>query len=279
MILTNKHNLPERWVKVIESTIFPPKEDGLRVSEAGNPPLIKQLMIKHWEELEEDASERIWAFLGIISHKILEEIMDDGEAEKGLKQTINGTELTGRSDLVIPDERSIEDWKVTSVWSVIGDTKPEWIRQLNLYALLARESGIEIDILKIHAITRDWIRGKRFERGYPPIPFTTVDVPLWSLAEQRAYATQRIAVHNSAPVACTEEEMWAKPTKWAVKKKGNKRAINGGVCDSPSEANKIASAYKHPCEIEVRQGERTRCLDYCSVRKFCPFNIYNKKGA
>jgi hypothetical protein len=279
MILTNKYNLPERWVKVIEASIFPPKLDGLRVSEAVNPPLIKHLMIKYWDEIEEDASDRIWAFLGIVSHKILEEVMADDTAEKGLKLNINGTDLTGRSDLIIPSEKSIEDWKVTSVWSVIGKTKEEWISQLNLYAMLARESGIEIDILKIHAITRDWIRGKRWEKGYPPIPFTTLDIPLWTIEQQRAYAIQRITAHNSAPTECTEAETWAKPTLWAVKKKGNKKAINGGVCTTPSEASKKASAYKHPCEIEVRQGERTRCLDYCSVRKFCPFNPYNKKGA
>jgi hypothetical protein len=279
MILTNKYNLPDRLVKIITDGIFPPKEDGVRVSEAVNPPLIKHLMLKHWNEIEEDVSDRLWAFLGTVSHKILEEAIDDDTAEKGLKILVNGTELSGRSDIINAVDRTITDWKVTSIWSVIGDTKPEWINQLNLYALLARENGIEIDSLKIYAIARDWIRGKRFERGYPPIPFVAIDLPLWTIDQQRAYATQRITAHTSAPVGCTEEEMWAKPTLWAVKKKGNKKAINGGVCSTPSEASKKASAYKHPCEIEVRQGERTRCLDYCSVSKFCPFNIYNKKGA
>ena len=72
---------------------------------------------------------------------------------------------------------------------------------------------------------------------------------------------------------CTEHEMWAVPTRYAVMKNSLKRASR--VLDTPEEAEKYivgarakdkkASVHR----IEVRDGARKRCDKYCKAAPFC----------
>jgi hypothetical protein len=93
-----------------------------------------------------------------------------------------------------------------------------------------------------------------------------------------AYIRSRIALHNAAKLVekeddipvCTEEERWSKPTTWAVlKEKGAKRAVNGGLYESESEAKEHAKRISGA--VERREGSCARCMDYCRVRQFCQF--------
>ena len=93
-----------------------------------------------------------------------------------------------------------------------------------------------------------------------------------------AYIRSRIALHNAAKLVekeddipvCTEEERWSKPTTWAVlKEKGAKRAVAGGLYQSESEA--MSHARRINGYVEKREGEETRCLSFCQVRRWCHF--------
>jgi hypothetical protein len=81
----------------------------------------------------------------------------------------------------------------------------------------------------------------------------------------------RIAAHEDAKKSipeCSSDERWAKPDTWAVVKRGQKRAINGGVQLSEEGAQKVAE--KNPGTfVQYRKGESTRCASYCSVSNFC----------
>jgi len=81
---------------------------------------------------------------------------------------------------------------------------------------------------------------------------------------------------------CSDKDMWKKNDTWAVKKKGQKRALR--VLDSEEEAikymewhNETDQAYtkKTNLEMEFRSGEFTRCGNYCSVADFC--NQYKER--
>jgi hypothetical protein len=61
--------------------------------------------------------------------------------------------------------------------------------------------------------------------------------------------------------------MWEKPTMWAVRKIGNKRATT--VCLTEDQADAKIEELGKGYEIEVRPGERTRCANFCQVRDFC----------
>ena len=134
--------------------------------------------------------------------------------------------------------------KVTSAWSVILG-KVEWERQQNCYAWLVENSKEGArprqdckQAARICAILRDWQRRKaEFDPEYPQSPVVIVDLPLWNKDEREDYIQERIDAHQEAQMfcdlvltsspVCSPEDQWAKPDTWAVKKKGQKRAMKG----------------------------------------------------
>jgi hypothetical protein len=61
--------------------------------------------------------------------------------------------------------------------------------------------------------------------------------------------------------------MWEKPTVWAVKKIGNKRAHS--LYDTPELAIAAMTDLGDNYDVEVRKGERTRCINFCPVNTWC----------
>jgi hypothetical protein len=85
-----------------------------------------------------------------------------------------------------------------------------------------------------------------------------------------------VALHSACEFAmetdgdlpdCTPSEMWEKPTTWAIKKKGNIKAKK--VYDQEDYAIEALKELSGEYEIEVRQGERTRCANFCPVSQYC----------
>jgi len=66
---------------------------------------------------------------------------------------------------------------------------------------------------------------------------------------------------------CTAEEMWEKPTVWAVRKTGNKRAHS--LYETEALASSALAELGDKYEMEVRPGERTRCTNFCPVNTWC----------
>jgi hypothetical protein len=63
---------------------------------------------------------------------------------------------------------------------------------------------------------------------------------------------------------CSPDEMWEKPSTWAIKKEGGVRAKSVHSTKEEAEVNLTKGYF-----IEHRPGERTRCKSYCQVSKFC----------
>jgi len=268
MRINNKHNLPEALFNVINKT-RKPMENRISVTELIDAPLIRKLKLLHWDNLEEDASERLWALLGQSVHYALEKgTPPDALAEERLEVKIGDITLSGQADLYQNGE--ISDWKTTSTYAFLLGMKESWTTQLNVYAYLYRSIGFEVTALKIHAILRDWIRSKAlYDPDYPQIPFITVDVPVWSDEKVKKYIDERIGLHfHTPPEKCTDEERWMRKTTYAVMKKGGKRAKR--VLDSYEEAEAWMGEAKD-LSIEVRKGEDIRCTGYCLVRNVCPY--------
>ena len=273
MIITNKYNLPESLYKAITWSVKP--RTGYPVTDLISPPRIVQLARRHWEEIEEDISERIWLLLGSAVHYILEK----GEVSKSLKEerleaTIDGVTISGRPDLW--RNNTITDYKVTSVWTVIYEPKgrTDWHAQLNLYRYLCQENGFECDKLEICAILRDWQKRKALEHDYPSIPVAMIDIPIWDDQTINSYVHDRIAAHTGAEKVldselpeCTPEEMWQKATTYAVMKEGRKTAVR--VFDGYKLAEEMMLDMNDKHYILERSGENVRCKDYCSMSKWC----------
>jgi len=275
MRITNRLNLPQPLVSAIE------RDPYVRVGDVSVTSLAKSprqfwLERRHAEEIEEDASDRIWALLGSIGHKILERAdMDNHLSEERLTAPVAGWVLSGQPDLLGPDG-VLDDFKFTSTWAV-KDEKPEWTQQLNSYAWLYARHGFTVKALRIVAVLRDWSKRRaQREPDYPQVGVVVRSVPLWERDTQFMYVQNciellKLTEHDPDDklLHCTPDERWATPEVWAVKKKGAKRALR--LFDSFELAAEFISSMPDPVktEIEHRPGENVRCESYCPVQKFC----------
>lgn len=285
MKLTNKHNLPESFVRFIRNDKYSKGDSDISVTTLIDSPRIHKLRQLHNEQMTMDVSDRIPAMFGTAVHQVLEGIEDPTiVTEERMYSKMHGWTFSGAVDVqeYLPDGTiRIQDYKVCSVWAVMNE-KPEWEKQLNCYAYLVRKNKeIAVSSLQIVAILRDWSgRKARLEPDYPKSNAVVVDVPLWDFEEQEAYVETRILMHKDMQtrfdfvenlIHCTSDERWAKPTKWAVMKKNRKTAVK--LFDDPRKAQIFIDSQKSATAefyIEERLGGFTRCEgNYCGVAQFC----------
>ena len=282
MRLTNKFELPETIVNVINRPTYNKGDAEISVTEILNSPRIVHLKRLHWDDLEQDAADMVWSLFGSAVHEILQHGKDDHHiVEERLNTTFEGWKISGAIDLqeVYEDGIVISDYKVTGAWAVMNE-KDDWHYQLNSYAwFVEKVKNIKVTKLQIIAIVRDWSRRDALTRqGYPKAPIVTIDIPLWSFEEREAYVKRRLNLHNETFFAihaggsvpeCTPEETWEKPTTYAVIKEGAARAKS--VHKTPAEAAAALREIKKPegYKVEVREGDRTRCSGFCQVAPFC----------
>lgn len=277
MKLTNKFGLPQTFVNVIQRPTYTKGKANISVTELLNSPRIVQLKRKHWDDIETDASEMVWALFGSAVHNILEHGKDSHHiVEERIFAEHEGWKLSGAIDLqeVEEDGIIISDYKVTGAWSVMNE-KQDWHNQLNIYAWLVEKVKKQpVKKLQIIAIVRDWLARDTAKEGYPSSPIATIDIPLWPMEQREEYINERIHLHSAAyfdseidgeMAECTAEEMWEKPEKFAVKKEGGVRAKS--LHDSRDEAELAMPSKGY--FIEHRPGSRTRCESYCQVSAFC----------
>lgn len=281
MKLTNKHGIPDVFVNVLERPTYSKGKANLSVTQLINSPKIVALTQKFEHELEQDVSDMVWSIFGSAVHKVLEHGKDKQHiVEERLHASLDGWKISGAIDLQIlhaDGSVSIRDYKTTSVWSVMND-KIGWEYQLNIYAwLVEKAKQWPVKDLGIVAIIRDWSRRDAATReGYPPAPIKEIPITLWPFEQREEFVLHRIAKHSACEFAletddalpeCTPEEMWEKPTTWAVKKKGAVRAK--AVYNRESDANIALEKLGADYEIEMRPGSRTRCESYCAVSNYC----------
>ena len=291
MKLTNKFNLPQTFINVIHRPTYNKGDSHVSVTELLNSPQIVSLRHKHWEELEQDASEMVWQLFGSAVHKVLEHGKDSHHIiEERLYTKLDGWTISGQMDLqeVYEDGIVISDYKVTGAWSVMNE-KQDWHNQLNVYAwLIERSKNVKVKSAQIIAIVRDWTaREAQTKEGYPQSPVAVVEIPLWPSEAREAYVKARISKHNEAYFSlqlddempeCSSEEMWERPTRYALIKTGNVRAKS--VHATLEEANQALASLKDSkgYTVEVREGERVRCVSYCQVASFCnQYKRYQEK--
>jgi hypothetical protein len=285
MKLTNKFNIPQTFVNVLERPTYSKGKAHLSVTQLINSPKIVALTKKFEDDLEQDVSEMIWSLFGSAIHNILEHGKDANHiVEQRIHAELEGWNISGAVDLQITSSGgiSIRDYKTTSVWSVMSE-KIEWEYQLNIYAwLIEKVKKVPVTDLGIVAILRDWkAREVGTKDNYPEAPVKEVPIVLWSMEEREEFVKARISIHSACEFSletdgdlpdCTPDEMWEKPAVWAVMKEGNVRAKY--VMPSEHEADLALkelqeSKPKEKFYIQVRPGERTRCESYCQVNTWC----------
>jgi hypothetical protein len=277
MKLTNKFNLPQTFVNVLERPTYSKGKAHLSATELLMPPQIAQLRKTHWENLEEDVTDRIWAIFGTAIHSILELGKDDNHIiEQRLHAEVDGWNISGAIDLQRVEEDGIivSDYKTTGAWAVMNE-KIEWEQQLNVYKWLVETvKKRKVVGLQICSFIRDFSRHENKE-GYPEAPVHMIDVPIWDAVRTEKYVRERLDAHRDAKVSadfgeelplCSDEERWQRETVYAVKREGRKTAIK--LFKTIEEATELAE--KEKGYVETRKGEAIRCTgNYCGVAEWC----------
>lgn len=311
---SNRLNLPEPLVRAAEKAREGYSKGAAKysVTELIGPTREAALMRVYGQFITEDIADVLPALYGTLMHKIIElggAPETKAHLEERLFVEVDGTLISGAMDhtLFYPDG-TIEDWKFTTTYSVLGKLKPEWEVQLNLYKLLREMTeGHIITRLRIVALLRDWSiaqarqaghdweyttrddgtidvfrapdpekPNEEAERRYPAQGQRTLDVPLWSHDQALDYLRNRIQLHLEADrwaealstkqsydglePYCSDEERWTRPVKWAHMKHSRKTAVHLYTTENEAHfaANSAPGSY-----VEMRGGERTRCLDWC----------------
>jgi len=270
MKYTNKLNLPQPLVDAVIGDKYSRGKADISVTGLLNPPRQTTLIQRHWDELEEDVSDRIWALLGKTVHNILESTDSTGIVEKRLFMDIGGWTISGAIDRFVKKDKHLSDYKVTSSYKIKGGMPESFEWQTNFYRELCLANNIEIDTADIVVILRDWSKMEAFRSpDYPRHQVVTLPVDIWSREVTQARMLERVTMHQEALKAlpeCTVADKWEKPTKFAVMKKGAKRATK--LYDT-KEAAEIHAEQSKALYVEDRPGVQTRCLGYCAVAPFC----------
>lgn len=280
MKITNKYNLPESFVKMATTDykVTPKRYSATQLLDSTRACILKR---RHNDELEEDVSDLIFALFGQLSHAILERT-GGGESDFTEEKLITpikdtGYYLSGIFDLFSPEEKLVTDYKTCSVWKVTYGNYDDWKKQLLMYAWQLKHIGFEVKQGQIIAIMRDWQKSKaKFDKSYPQhqavkivFNFTKKDfeeIEDWIFERFQEIISCEELSDDKLPL-CTAEERFNSGDKYAVMKKGRKRALR--VFDMENDAKKfmeIDGDY-----IEKRQGEDKKCLEYCSVAPFCSY--------
>jgi hypothetical protein len=291
MKLTNKHNIPQTFVNVLERTTYSRGRAHISATQLINSPKIVALTQKFQDQLEQDVSDMVWSLFGSAVHGVLEHGADTNHLiEERINTEVDGWTISGAIDLQILNEDgtiSIRDYKVTSAWTAMNNKK-EWEQQLNIYAWLVESvKQKEVKDVGVVAIIRDWSRRDAARNpDYPQAPVKEIPISLWSLEDRDLFIRERIADHSDCMFAmdtdsdlpdCTPEQMWEKPTTWALKKTGNVRAKS--IYETEDAAQAALEEAGKEYEIEIRPGERTRCATFCSVSSYCDqWHKYQEKS-
>lgn len=280
MKLTNNYNLPQPLVDAL-SRDYEYKDKRYSVTSMLKG--YKELLLtrRHFNEMTEDVSDSIWLLFGTAVHQILEHAQEAADELKETKihyEFPNGYTLSGQQDLYSESLRRITDYKTGSVWKVMFGDWEDYRKQCLYYALLFRKIGFECDNAEIVMLLKDHSkRDAKTKEGYPehPVYIKHFDFTEQDFAEAEKEITEKFEMIDKLQnlpdddiPECTKEERWATDEKWAVMKKGAKKALK--LCASEDDAKDLLAKGTGDY-VEYRAGEDKKCNEYCAVKEFCNY--------
>ncbi len=280
MKINNKLNLPQPFVDAVTRE-YEYKDKQYSVTTILKD--IREILLtrRHHNEIEQDVADMIWLILGTATHSVLENSKEaDAEfkEEHFVEEVQNGYKLSGQADLYNIETKTVTDYKTCSVWKVIYNDWEDYRKQLLMYAWAFKKMGFEVDKGEIIAIIKDHSKTKaKVDSNYPQYPvhkkvFEFTENDYEEIEEFIKNKFNEIEQFENTPdnelPLCSEEARWNDGDKYAVKKKGNKRALR--VYDTLEDAEEHLKQ-DESLELEIRKGEDKKCLEYCSCCEFCNY--------
>ena len=288
MKLTNHYGLPDWLIEAvgyIQSKYEPGEKTDYSATSLAEPPMIAGLKYQYRDQLEQDASEALAAFMGTCVHDSLEEAIKDNEryiVERRFYNTIHVPDsptkkdfvISGQIDLYDLETQHLSDHKITSTIKILRGDHSEYEAQASVNRWLMRANGYDPKSFSIAGFLKDWRRGEsKRDSNYPNFPFKKLDLPFWSEEATEEYIRNAIIEKEFAKQGimrpCTKEERWQRDGVFAIMKKGRKSSIRNLSTREEAEQY-IKDKDLKGVWIEERKGEAIRCdAGYCPVAQFC----------
>ena len=282
MKVTNRQNLPMALVNAV-SVDRHNKKGEYSATTLLKGACEQVLTSRHFDEIEVDASDSIWAVFGSAVHSIFENQKDETFKEERFEVPVSNSKVTGRVDSYDLKNEILVDWKTASIWKVTYQDFDDWKKQGLIYSWLMKQNGLTVKKCRFIALLKDHSKSKaRIDASYPqsPVYIYEFDVTEKDLAEIETFIKEKVKQFEVAETLvdekltpCTKEERWATDDKWAIMKAGRKTALK--VCESEEEAKEMLPKLGGT-EIQFRKGEDKKCNDYCPCADFCPYHNSNK---
>lgn len=278
MKVTNELNLPQALVDAV--TLEKHNAEG-ELSATTLIKGVKEILLtdRHWDEIEVDVKDSIWALWGTTTHKLLEKEYEGTFTEEKFEETVGSYKVTGRVDCYDMANETLYDYKTTSAWKVVFKNFEDWYMQGMIYSWLLKQKGLKVKKCKFVAILRDWSETESLKKDdYPKSPvytyeFDVTDADLKSVEEFVKAKVESVEKHKDAAdddlPECSPDERWAEKTKYAVMKEGRKTAVK--VFEDEGEADGYAKELGEKHYVETRPGKDKKCTRYCPARNFCKY--------
>ena len=283
----NKYNLPDVFIRAIQTNKYTKGDADFSVTEIIDSPRIARMRSLYEGIVEKDYYDSIYPLLGTAIHSILEDNKSEDEiSEERLFINVDGKVLSGQIDLQVKDGScyNVYDFKTTSAVSLSYNPKGkrEWENQLNCYATLVEEAtDRKVNDIGVWAVLRDWSKVNAQKRkNYPNAPVVLIRLPLWDKQERIDYVKSRVLEHSMVQDIdnefllpdCTKEERWGSDKTFAVfnyTKTGTRRTRATRVLESMGEAESFAINNGGQYSIEERMGRNSRCESWCEFSDHC----------
>lgn len=255
MQITNRPGLSACWVAAVQKNAHEHMGDR-SMTEILSPVRIYQLKKRHWDNLVEDVSERIWSLLGDAGHVILERAStSDAITEQRFNVQLAGYDLSVCPDRVekLPIDRcraywnaelqegyeysngcfhypvgtqlyALRDFKISQVYArnmLIKEGKGEWRWQVNGYAWALRQAGFPIVEASIEILMKDWDwmeANIKKTRDYPPYQAESIPIELYNDDEVKSFLTARITDHMAVDAVPDDDlPFCTEEERWATR--------------------------------------------------------------
>ncbi len=263
MKYTNKHNLPEAFVRAVVNDPYNNGGSDFTATGLANPPRATALIEKFKDSIEIDVTSRVAAIIGQGSHSVAERAarkeIDLCEERIFGDFIVDGKAYTVSAglDLYETDTGNLMDWKTTKAYAFSkkagSGKKPEWIEQLNIGAELLRLNGHTPKKLTIIALLKDWNKREAGGAGMPETEVLAVDLPLWSSEETTKHIEARIRAHVNARTHlpdCSSKETWG-----------------GNRCGQWCDASSVCEQYKRVAQTGIIEEKKSGWAQILELQK------------
>jgi hypothetical protein len=303
MKIINDVQMPNHAFEAItklQGRLEPPTLDYIGVTTLMGEPLPRYLNARYWHQLEVKASETMNAIQGQLGHLLFDKVETTTISKIPLQVEHDGFTIKGEADYYDPILFTLGDNKFKQVNSVTAQriSKDDSLeRQLNIYCWMARKMGYDVRHLQGDIYINGWTVYKSYgDSAYPKAPYLKIPIPIWEEAFTTQYLSERLKIHDTVAIrllkeygpansltplgvvrldaamleipVCTDEERFAQPTKYAVMRDGQKKAVK--LFDNPIDAEAFCGP---KMSVVERKGGYMKCQFYCAFRHgLCPHN-------